>query len=93
MARKTCRVHEWSKGLNDSHTEMEVQSKAAEEIELVSRQRNTGGQARVGEGVAESRHKNADLRKKLNRKIMGVEKEVDWVKTMIDERMCRKMAG
>lgn len=66
--------------MRDSHTEMEVQSKAAEEIELVSRQRNAGGKARGGEGGWGSRHKNTDTSEKLNWRIMGVKMELDRVK-------------
>lgn len=38
-------MDEWTEGMKDSHTEMEVNRKAAEERELVSRQRNAGGEA------------------------------------------------
>lgn len=36
--------------MKDSHTETEVKSKAAEESELVSRQRNAGGEEERGGG-------------------------------------------
>ncbi len=42
-------MDEWTEGMKDSHTEMEVNRKAAEESEPVSRQRNAGGEAE-GEG-------------------------------------------
>lgn len=38
-------MEEWTEGMKDSYTEMEVNSKAAVESELVSRQRNAGGEA------------------------------------------------
>lgn len=44
-------MDEWTGGMKDSHTEMEVKSKAAEESELVSRQRNTGGEAESRGGM------------------------------------------
>lgn len=40
----------WTEGMKDSHTVMEVNRKAAEESELVSRQKNTGGEAEGGGG-------------------------------------------
>lgn len=48
-AAETCRgTGGWREGMKDGHTEMEVNGKAAEESELVSRQRNTGGEVEGG---------------------------------------------
>lgn len=50
---QTCGVRravEWTAGMRDSQTEMEVQSKAAEETELVSRQRGEVEGGRVDGG-------------------------------------------
>lgn len=44
-------MDEWTEGMSDSHTEMEVNRKAAEESELVSRQRNSGGEAEWEAGM------------------------------------------
>lgn len=43
-------MDKWTEGMKDSHTEMEVNGKAAEESEPVSRQRNAGGGSRGGKG-------------------------------------------
>lgn len=43
-------IDKWTARVTDSHTEMEVNGKAAEESELVSRQTNVEGE--VGRGVS-----------------------------------------
>lgn len=47
-------MDEWTEAMKDNHSEMEVKSQAAEESELVSRQRNVGGVSEGVEGIGVS---------------------------------------
>lgn len=68
------RAVEWTAGMRDSQTEMEMQSKAAEETELVSRQRGEVEGGRVDGGSRQKECRDEKLNGEIRRVKVDQEK-------------------